>query len=95
MKTRPERVRGAAEKVGHCYLCFRRLRLLRTFLASFHRSCAAADVSLSLGPKISGVKSNGVKSNNNRTPYSKIDLAVGKLSVCSLKERMGNVNATL
>ena len=41
----------AAEKVGHCYLCFRRLRLLRTFLAPSLRSCAAADVSLSLVPK--------------------------------------------
>ena len=63
---------------------------LRTFLASFHRSCAAADVSLSLGPKICGVKSN-----NNRTPHSKTDMAVSKLFVFSLKKRMGKVNATL
>jgi hypothetical protein len=33
---RPERVKGAPESGGHCYLCFRWLRLLRSLLACMH-----------------------------------------------------------
>ena len=73
VKTPPERVKGAAEKVGHYYLCFRRHHLLRTFLASFYRFlCALHDV-------LSCRWSQNSRKQQQQNTNSKTDMAVSKL----------------